>query len=93
MTTLLAGVASFLFIFLKSFQQRNVAFDRYWFVAPTTMAMVYAEFYVIVQVAKRGYDFAFITMLGVASAGGCLLAMVLHKKLFNYLDKKENNNE
>lgn len=74
--------ASFIFIFLKAFQQRNVAFDNYQIVVPTSMLMAFAEFYVIHNFIKTGYNIPIILSIGLGSGVGALIAMLLHKQWF-----------
>jgi len=70
--------ASFVFVFLKAFQQRNVAFDNYKWVFPTSMGMAATEVYVISVIAAKGY--AVLAVLGMGAGAGCgaMLAMYLH---------------
>lgn len=82
MEILYAAAAMFAFVFLKAFQQRNVAFDHYWPVLPISWCMFSTEAYVIVAVASRGWDLAFVAAVGTASGIGAMLAMALHKYLF-----------
>ena len=76
----LAFVASFGFIFLKALQQRNVAFDNYLWVIPTSFAMAAAEVYVISNIARNGYQLLLILTIGGGSGCGALTAMLLHKR-------------
>ena len=77
-----AAAAMFAFVFLKAFQQRNVAFDHYWPVVPISWLMVATEFYVIVSVVRIGLDFTLIAAVGTAAGTGSILAMLLHKRIF-----------
>lgn len=54
MIYLTAIACSFAFVFLKAFQQRNVAFDNYIWVLPTSYCMAFAEVYVIALIAQQG---------------------------------------
>lgn len=82
MELLYAGLAMFVFVFLKSFQQRNVAFDHYWPVVPIAWAMAAAEVYVISVVVRTGFDLPAVSAIGFGSGVGALLGMVLHKHIF-----------
>lgn len=82
MEILYAALAQFAFVFLKAFQQRNVAFDHYWPVLPISWCMFATEAYVITVIASRGWDFAFIAAVGTAAGVGAMLAMLLHKRIF-----------
>lgn len=72
--------ASFIFIFLKAFQQRNVAFDHYVWIIPTSFLMALAEVYVIANIAARGYSIFLVLSIGLGSGIGALLAAILHKR-------------
>ncbi len=87
MEILYASFAMFCFVFLKAFQQRNVAFDHYWPVVPISWLMVAAEFYVIVAVVSVGYSFALIAAVGISAGVGSMLAMLLHKRIFRRKEK------
>lgn len=82
MEILLAGAAMFCFVFLKAFQQRNVAFDHYWPVLPCSILMAATEVYVISVIVRSGYDLALVGAIGIGSGIGALVAMVLHKHIF-----------
>ena len=53
MIELIAGIAYFVFVFFKAFQQRNVAFDHYWPVLPISYLMAASEVLVISGVSLR----------------------------------------
>ncbi len=53
MIELIAGIAYFVFVFFKAFQQRNVAFDHYWPVLPISYLMAMSEVLVIGGVSLR----------------------------------------
>ena len=79
--------ANFGFIFLKAWQQRNVAFMHYVWVLPTSFFMAIAEIYVVAAVAVQAYEAgSFLSMwplvLAVALGGGlgCLCSMYLHHR-------------
>ena len=82
MELLYAGGAMFAFVFFKAFQQRNVAFDHYLPVLPTSVLMATVEVYVIATVAERGYGIALVLAIGVGAGVGALCAMILHKRIF-----------
>lgn len=84
---ILVGTANFIFIFLKAFQQRNVAFMHYAWVLPTSFAMGVVEVGVIGAVAIEASNAEhFIDMwpliVAVAFGGGlgCLASMFVHHK-------------
>jgi hypothetical protein len=71
--------ASFAFIFLKAFQQRNVAFDNYVWVMPTSFAMALVEIFVIANIARNGWSWLLVGDIGLGSGSGALLAMYIHR--------------
>lgn len=75
--------ASFVFIFLKAAQQRNVAFDHYWWIVPTSMLMAVMEVYVIANIATRGYSWWLVLVIGLGSGLGALTAALLHKRFLS----------
>lgn len=77
---LAVGAAMFVFVFLKAFQQRNVAFEHYWEMLPTSYAMAFVEVYVIASIATAGYSFALVNAIGLGGAAGAISATYLHKK-------------
>jgi hypothetical protein len=86
-TYLAVAGANFLFIFLKAYQQRNVAFDNYVMVLPTSFGLALTEVYVIAKVAVLGFSLPLALLIGVAAGSGALLAMLLHKHY--HMTKKE----
>ncbi len=82
MEILYAALAMFGYVFTKAWQQRNVAFDHYWPVIPTSWVMFAMEAYIVVAIANRGWDILFVGVVGTSAGLGALLAMVLHKRLF-----------
>ena len=82
MENLYVSAAMFAFVFFKAFQQRNVAFDHYVPVIPTSMLMAAVEVYIIASIATRGYSFLLVLSIGGGAGVGALLAMYLHKRIF-----------
>ena len=80
--TISAGIAMFIFVALKATQQRNVAFDHYWPVMPTSLLMAFTEVYVISVIVRVGYDVVTTLAIGFGAGLGALLAMWAHKKVF-----------
>jgi hypothetical protein len=87
MEFLAACAAVFLFVALKSAQQRNVAFDYYILILPTSLLMGFCEFFIMGYVALRavehGFSWAFFgqaLLLGLSAGLGSLTATVLHGK-------------
>jgi hypothetical protein len=80
---------SFIFVALKALQQRNVAFDNYIWVVPTSVAMGFVEYGTIILVVKGGYTVPSLLAAGLGAGFGALSAMLLHKRYI----KKNNGKE
>lgn len=80
MSYVLLFFANFVFIFLKAAQQRNVAFDNYGWVMPTSFAMAAVEVFIIAQIASRGWSWPVVIAVGLAGGSGALVAMLFHKR-------------
>ncbi len=85
--TLLVGAANFVFIFLKAFQQRNVAFMHYWWVVPCSLLMGVVEVGVVGAVAIKATAAAsFISLwpmvlaIGIGGGLGAVASMYVHYK-------------
>jgi hypothetical protein len=85
--TLLAVVAAnFLSVFLKAFQQRNVAYAHYALILPTTFALAFAEVYVISAIADVGFSIPLVASVATGGGLGCLLSVWTHER---FVKKKE----
>lgn len=78
---LLAFLASFAFIGLKSWQQLNVVKRAYPWIVPTSMAMAVCEVYVIANVASLGMGWL-VFWVGLGSGLGSLTATWVHWRFF-----------
>lgn len=83
----LVGAANFVFIFLKAFQQRNVAFMHYGWVVPTSMLMGTVEVGVVGAVAMEAIDAArfwdlwpLIVAVGIGGGSGAVASMWVHHR-------------
>ena len=75
----------FVFVFLKAFQQRNVAGSHYLPVIPTSLAMAATEVYVIAVIVRLGYDPYLVASIGIGAGLGATAAMYAHDKIFGRL--------
>lgn len=73
-------IANVLFIGMKALQQRNVAFDNYSAIVPTSFGLALTEVYVIARIAEVGFQPWLIAALGFGGGLGCLFAMLMHKR-------------
>ena len=76
------AAASFVFVFLKAFQQRNVAFDHYAAVIPISLIMAAVEVFTVAKVAAEGWSLGVVVAIGVASGSGSIAAMFIHRHIF-----------
>lgn len=74
--------AALTFVFLKAFQQRNVAFDNYRLILPTSLCMAASEVYVVDAIASQGWSVLLVLAIGFGSGIGCVCAMYLHRRFF-----------
>lgn len=79
---LLVFLSSYVFIFLKSFQQLHVVKKQYAWIVPTSMLMAFVEVYVVATTAKNGWEIALVFLIGLGSGLGSLSATYLHTKRF-----------
>lgn len=87
MNELIAGVAYFIFVFFKAFQQRNVAFMHYGWVLPISYCMAVSEVAVICVVAfaavntdRVGDLVPMAFAVGTGGGIGALLSMWIHHR-------------
>lgn len=72
--------ATFCYVLLRAFQQRNVAFDNHGWVIPTSYAMAVMDIYIVATVARSGWSIPLVLVNGTAAALGALCAMRLHRR-------------
>jgi len=75
-------IASFVLVFIRAFQQRNVAFDRYLAILPTSLLFAAADVYVVITVVNAGFKISTVLSMGIGAGLGAMLAMFIHKKVF-----------
>lgn len=86
MSELAAGVAYFVYVFFKAFQQKNVAFNHYKWVMPISYGMAFMEVLVISLVAfqaSKGITpdlIWFAVAIGSGGGLGALTAMWIHNR-------------
>ena len=73
-------VAMFCYVFVRAFQQRNVAFGHYWWVVPVSYVMAALDVFVITFVAHQGWSVAIVLANGTGACLGSLSAIYLHKR-------------
>lgn len=90
MTEIFAGIAYFVFVFFKAFQQRNVAFMYYRWVLPISYMMACTEVFIISLIAveaSKGLSLEllwFALTIGTGGGLGAIVSMWVHDK---YVDK------
>lgn len=87
MTELIAGIAYFIFVFFKAFQQRNVAFLHYKWILPISYFMATSELFVISVVAIKAVGaesvaemIPMVLTVGTGGGIGALVSMWIHHK-------------
>lgn len=84
MTYLLAFAVSFLYIFLKATQQRQVMAAEYLKMPPVSMAMAFCEVFIVASVARTADTVAELIILavfiGLGGGLGSMLGTYLHAR-------------
>lgn len=88
MNYIAAFLSSLCFVSAKAFQQLNVQHDRYRWILPCSLVMGLMEVCGIWLVVKTSF-WVFIP-LGLGGATGCVLAMVVHKRMRRVSDRRKN---
>lgn len=79
-TALLLFATSFIFIFLKSWQQLNVVHYQLLWIVPTSFAMAIAEVFTVANMAHYGWGWVIIP-IGIGSGTGSLVSTIIHKRM------------
>ena len=77
MNYLLLFTANYVFIGLKAWQQRNVAFLKYGWVMVVSNLLAAVEVWIIYTIAKQGPAWDTVIPIGLGGALGCVTAMYL----------------
>lgn len=80
----IVGAAYFVYVFFRSFQQRNVAFLHYNWIMPVSLCMALIDVFVISSVAKYGFDLWLVLCIGVGGGLGCIVAMQVHTRYLKW---------
>lgn len=75
-------LVNFGYIFLKAFQQRNVAQLEYWPVPLMSYLMAACEVFSVSYVASTGFAISNIIAIGTGGALGSMVAMYMHSRIF-----------
>jgi hypothetical protein len=73
-------LAMFAYVMLRALQQRNVAFDNYAWVIPTSYCMAVVDVFIIAFVSHQGWTVPIVLANGTGGALGALGAMQFHKR-------------
>lgn len=86
MTHLALLLANYVHIFLRAFQQRNVAHLRYWPVLPLSLLLAMTEVYMIAQVGilavTEALQWHHILVIALGGGLGCMTSMWAHGRIF-----------
>jgi hypothetical protein len=77
----LAAIASFIRVFLKSWQQLSVANMEFRTIMPVSILMTCGEVYVIFSVRDASKLWLLVLVMGIAAGFGSMLSMWLHSRL------------
>lgn len=87
---LAAGIVSFVNVFFKAFQQLNVVHHKIYWIIPVSYVMAACEVFIIWQIATA-QNLWLLFPIGTGAGIGCILSMVLHKRLRLLYTEKKNN--
>lgn len=76
-------IVSFISVFVKAFQQRNVAFNNYLYVPLFSLGMAFTDVFIIINIVQLGPSWDVVWRLAVGASLGCWTAMYLHNRLHN----------
>jgi hypothetical protein len=72
--------ACYVYVLLRAFQQRNVAFDNYGWILPVSYCMAVVDVFIVAFVAHQGWSVGIVLANGTGGFLGCLSAMFLHNR-------------
>lgn len=76
----LAFCSTFVFVFLKAFQQLNVVHGNYLWILPVSFAMAACEVYTVVISAQQGWGWV-VVPIGFGGGLGAISAVWIHKRI------------
>lgn len=76
--------ASYVYVFLRAMQQRNVAFDNYGWVLPVSVCMASVDVFVIATIASNGFHIWIVAMNGIGGGLGSICAMYIHRRFVKH---------
>ncbi len=79
---------SFIHIFLKSFQQLNVVWKKYWWVMPISYALAISEAFLWIQIVQQGMGWG-VFFMATGAGLGCMGGMYSHKKFEKFLKRRK----
>ena len=80
MNYLIVGLVTFVTVFLKGFQYKNVIGGHLKLVAVTSYAMAFCDVILVGFIVKLGWQVAFAS--GTGAAIGMVASVVLHDRIF-----------
>ena len=72
--------ASFVYVLLRSLQQRNIAFDNFGWILPVSYLMAGVDMFVIAFLAQHGWHWQLVLSNGTGAAIGAISAMFIHRR-------------
>jgi len=82
-TTIIIGIASFFYVFLRAFQQLNVVKSRFTLIIPTSYLMSFTDVFVIFTVASSETPWILAGVMGTGAWIGAISAVLIHKRIKN----------
>lgn len=73
-------LSCYAYVLCRAFQQRNVAFDNYKWIVPTSYLMAVLDVFIVAFIAHVGWTPLIVAANGTGGCLGALSAMMLHKR-------------
>lgn len=75
--------ASFVFVGVSAFQQRNITHNRYASMFGTTIVRAFVEAAVVIAYVSQGFHVPTVLAIGIGGGLGCVLSVKLSKRIFH----------
>lgn len=85
-TYVLIFLVSFVYIFLKSFQQLNVVWKKYWWVLPISYCLAFSEALLWIQIVNQGIGWG-VFWMATGAGLGCMAGMYSHLRVEKFLKR------
>lgn len=75
--------ASFFYVGISAFQQRNITHNRYVAMFGTTIVRAFVEAAVVIAYVSQGFHWPTVLAIGIGGGLGCVVSVKLSKRIFH----------